>query len=51
MKDFINSYVGPVVGFSLFIFFLPTIMLGGVSFSIYLAGHLPEMGICQKVKK
>jgi hypothetical protein len=50
MKTFIENYVILPVGILCFVFISPTVMLGGVVFSFYLAGHLPDTAFCKKDK-
>jgi hypothetical protein len=51
MKDFFEEYLAIPLGILLMIFIAPTVVLGGATFAAHVFGVLPEMGICQKVKK
>ena len=51
MRDFFDNYVAAPLGILLFLFIAPTVIVGGFTLALHLAGHLPEMGICQKVEE
>jgi hypothetical protein len=50
MKTLIENYVVLPVAILGLIFISPTVVIGGVALSVYLAGHLPDTGFCKKDK-
>jgi hypothetical protein len=50
MKAIIEDYIILPVAILGLIFISPTVVIGGLTLSVYLAGHLPDTGICKKDK-
>lgn len=50
-KDFFDEYAAIPFAILLFIFFAPTVMVGGFVFASYVFGVLPNTPLCEKVEK
>ncbi len=50
-KKFFDGYAAIPFAILLFIFFAPTVMVGGFMFASYVFGVLPDTALCEKVEK
>ena len=48
MKNFFDVYLAVPLGILVFLFIMPTVILGGFAFAGHVFGFLPDSGLCQK---